>query len=273
MLIDDSVQHARALYIDLEWTCWDGPPPPGMTQEIIEIGIVEMDLITLEITKDASCFIRPRRWDISTKCTQLTGITRDDILAAKPLAEVLADLTQMFRPNGIPCCAWGEDGPILSRTCASMKLVNPFRQSVDLCRIIQCVFALKQQPSLSGTVKMLGLEFDGFPHGALPDARNTARVHAEILRRTRQKADRSDDCVVELKEVTSLSPFAQKLAESLKIKHSSALSERSLLRRQLIMKLVHWFTKDRAICEHQRHGEGHVACVVNLHGLDFRLTG
>ena len=216
MIMDDSVQHARALYIDLEWTCWDGPPPPGMTQEIIEIGVAEMDLITLEITKDASHFVRPRRWDISPKCTQLTGITRKNILTARPLADVLTDLSQEFRPRSVPCCSWGEDIPVLAKTCASMKLDNPFRMPIDLCKVFQSVFALKQQPGLSAAIKMLGLEFDGFPHGALSDARNAARVHASILRWTRQETDRTDDRVVEQKEVAPLSPFAQKLAESFK---------------------------------------------------------
>jgi inhibitor of KinA sporulation pathway (predicted exonuclease) len=133
-----------------------------------------------------------------------------------PLADVLTDLSQEFCPRSVPSCSWGEDIPVLAKTCASMKLVNPFRMPIDLCKVFQSVFALKQQPGLSAAIKMLGLEFDGFPHGALSDARNAARVHASILRWTRQETDRTDDRVVEQKEVVPLSPFAQKLAESFK---------------------------------------------------------
>ncbi len=43
----DDIHHTHALYLDLEWTCWNAPPPPGMQQEIIEIGIVEMDLVMI----------------------------------------------------------------------------------------------------------------------------------------------------------------------------------------------------------------------------------
>ncbi len=43
-----------------------------------------MDLSTLCITQQASHFVRPRRWEISLKCTQLTGITAEDIQSAKP---------------------------------------------------------------------------------------------------------------------------------------------------------------------------------------------
>jgi inhibitor of KinA sporulation pathway (predicted exonuclease) len=63
---------------------------------------------------------------------------------------------------------------------------------------------------------MLGVEFDGVPHGALPDARNTARVHACILRRLRRLPDPLPPRAINNDEVAPLSPFAQKLRESLK---------------------------------------------------------
>jgi hypothetical protein len=48
---EDEREHHSALYIDLELSCWAGAPPRGMRQEIIEIGVVELDLATLEITR------------------------------------------------------------------------------------------------------------------------------------------------------------------------------------------------------------------------------
>jgi hypothetical protein len=43
----DNVHHTHALYLDLEWSCGNVPPPPGMQQEMIEIGIVEMDVLII----------------------------------------------------------------------------------------------------------------------------------------------------------------------------------------------------------------------------------
>jgi hypothetical protein len=63
----------RALYLDVELTCWSGPPPSDMRQEIIENGVVEMDLLTLKLTREAAYFVRPHRWEISDKCAKLTG--------------------------------------------------------------------------------------------------------------------------------------------------------------------------------------------------------
>src|ERR1700722_19196908 len=106
---NDGKHHLRSLYIDVEQTCWAGPPPPGMRQEIIEIGIVEMDLQTLEITRESAHFVRPRRWEISDRCTELTGITRDDIKDARPFSEVIATVTREFSPARTLSCAWGND--------------------------------------------------------------------------------------------------------------------------------------------------------------------
>ena len=78
MTVPDEKHHTRSIYIDVEQSCWTGPPPPGMRQEIIEIGVVEMDLQTLEITRERARFVRPRRWEISDRCTELTGITEGE---------------------------------------------------------------------------------------------------------------------------------------------------------------------------------------------------
>jgi inhibitor of KinA sporulation pathway (predicted exonuclease) len=207
-----SIHHTYALYLDLEWTCWDAPPLPGMQQEIIEIGIVEMDLAKLDISQEASYFVRPRRWEISPKCTMLTGITDDDIRRATPLNDVLGVITKNFQPTNKPCCTWGDDLLVIERTCSSAGLVSPFRRPVDLSKVFQGAFVTKDQVSLSAAIQMLGLEFDGVPHGALPDARNTARLHAAILRRMRREPDPEPIPAVETNEVAPLSPFAQRLA-------------------------------------------------------------
>jgi inhibitor of KinA sporulation pathway (predicted exonuclease) len=214
MRSNGDIRHTCALYLDLEWTCWNVPPPLGMKPEIIEIGIAEMDLSTLNITQEAGCFVRPRRWEISLLCTRLIGITEDDIRKAKPLEEVLPILTKKFQPTNKACCTWGDDVSVMARTCKSFGLISPFRYPIDLAKIFQGVFVMKDHASLGTAIQMLGLDFDGVPHGALPDARNTARLHAAILRRIRR--DPVPPPISEQEEVVSLSAFAQKLSDCLK---------------------------------------------------------
>jgi len=38
----------QIIVLDVESTCWDGPPPPGEENEIIEIGICTLEVATGE---------------------------------------------------------------------------------------------------------------------------------------------------------------------------------------------------------------------------------
>jgi inhibitor of KinA sporulation pathway (predicted exonuclease) len=125
-------------------------------------------------------------------------------------------LSEKFNPANKPCFTWGDDVSVMARTCKSLGLVSPFRRPIDLAKIFNGVFATKEQTSLGKAIQMLGLEFDGVPHGALPDARNTAHVHASVLRRMRREPDPVASPVGVRVETVSLSPFAQKLSQCLK---------------------------------------------------------
>ncbi|WP_263375313.1 3'-5' exonuclease [Granulicella aggregans] len=189
MTIEDSKRHERLLYIDTESTFWAGPPPRGLSHEIIEIGVVEMDTATLKITRERSYFVRPKRWEISPRCAKLTGITADDIRTARTFPEVIAKVVKEFSPSTALSCTWGDDAALIAAACHRHGLPMPIRNVLDLAPLFQGLFLLKQMASLHNAVLMLGLNFDGVPHGALPDARNTALLHAEVLRRMRREPD------------------------------------------------------------------------------------
>jgi inhibitor of KinA sporulation pathway (predicted exonuclease) len=215
MTVDDTKHHIRSIYIDVELSCWAEPPPPGMRQEIIEIGLVEMDLHTLEITREKSHFVRPKRWEISDRCTNLTGITKEDIRSARPFPEVLAALTDEFSPSRALCCTWGNDAGLIAAACQSQGLRTPLRYLLDLAHLFQGLFLLKQTPGLRSAVGMLDLEFDGVPHGALVDARNTARVHAAVIHRMKRQPVPPPTPARQAAEVAALTPFGEKLRQAL----------------------------------------------------------
>jgi len=144
--------HKHAIYLDLEWTCWNTVPPAGMKQEIIEVGIVAMDLANLKLLDEASYFVRPRRWEISQKCTMITGITDQDIRSAKPLGEVHHANTAL-QVNEQMADHWdtgcnGEAGPYkwnetVSEPTIVLNVIDeslhriPERNSLQGCRIRQ----------------------------------------------------------------------------------------------------------------------------------------
>jgi inhibitor of KinA sporulation pathway (predicted exonuclease) len=209
--------HKSALYLDLECTFWEEPPPLGMKREIIEIGVVEMDLQSLTIVREAVYFVRPRRWDISQACTKLTGITAEDIQSALPFGDVLNALTAEFSPATKLCCTWGDDAEVIAHTCHSHGQKSPFRHIFDVGYFFQRAFLLKQQSSLGGALEMLGLDPEGIPHGALVDARNTARIHAALARRMRREPGPPARSVCEPRKTEPGGIFAEKLRQCLEI--------------------------------------------------------
>jgi inhibitor of KinA sporulation pathway (predicted exonuclease) len=217
MTSDEPQSHVRAIYIDVEMSFWGGPPPPGFKQEIIELGAVEMNLLTLQITREWSRFIRPRHWEISPKCTDLTGITKDDIQHARPFREVFDSLTEKFAPSRALCCTWGNDPEMIAAACQLHKLKSPLRNLLDLAQLVKSLFLLTQIPSLGKALDLLGLECEGVPHGALVDARSTAKVHAAVIRRMRREPDPPPLEVKNPVEVATLSVFAEKLRQSLRL--------------------------------------------------------
>lgn len=173
-----------AVYLDLEWNCADfsrqGDPEP----EIIEIGLAELDPISLRLVRESNYLVRPRQVDVSLRCTSITGITREDLIIARPLRDVISQIAQDW-PSKATCFAWGEDGDILTRACQATQVPLPFRRIVDLNRAVHLILLLSEQLGVRGATTALGLPLDGCDHMAVADARNTARIHAEILRRLR----------------------------------------------------------------------------------------
>lgn len=175
---------STAVYLDLEWNIARRRPNAAATLEIIEIGLVELDPITLSIVREASFLVRPRQVDISLLTTSITGITRDDLIHARPLRDVISAIVRDW-PRKATCFFWGNDGDILTRACCEHRVGAPFRHFVDLCLQMQNVLLLPEHVSVRNALEALSLPFDGGEHVAVVDARNTARIHAEIVRRIR----------------------------------------------------------------------------------------
>ena len=176
-----------AIYLDLEWNCADQPRPGDSDAEIVEIGLVALDPAWLLLVGEANYLVRPWHLDISLRCTAITGITRDDLVRAKPLRDVIANVAGDW-PGNATCFAWGNDGDILTQACMRHSLAVPFHRFVDLSREFQRTFLLRKQVSVRRAPDMLEIPFDGGEYMAVTDARNTARNHAEMLRRLRSAA-------------------------------------------------------------------------------------
>ncbi len=77
----------QILVIDIESTCWDGPPPLGQMSEIIEIGVCPVDVASLERGEKRCILVKPVKSEVSEFCTQLTTLTANDLKDAGSLAD------------------------------------------------------------------------------------------------------------------------------------------------------------------------------------------
>src|SRR5437868_15136499 len=75
------------LVIDVEATCWEGAPPAGQENEIIEIGVCTIDVRRRQRGERESILVRPQRSRVSPFCTQLTTLTQAEVDGGIPFEE------------------------------------------------------------------------------------------------------------------------------------------------------------------------------------------
>lgn len=170
----------RVLVVDFEFTCWRGRPPKGMMQEILEIGLVEVDLVNEKILNKDSIIIKPEMSVVSKFCTKLTSITNEQVKESGiTLSDAFSVLEKKYNLSDRCWGSWGKfDKTHLSRECKFKKIEFPFSEDyVD----IQKVFSKKKKDksrlySVENALKDLGIPFEGTPHRADADAYNTAII-------------------------------------------------------------------------------------------------
>lgn len=168
----------QLVIIDLEATCWRGPPPPGQRNEIIEIGVTALDLATFEIADRDAVFVKPTLSEISPFCTELTQITPEMVAGGLSLADACMWLRDRFRTAERIWGSWGSfDRKMFEAQCTADGVPYPFSpHHVNLKRVYARLTKRKQGVGLRSALEHLELSFDGTPHRGGDDAYNTARI-------------------------------------------------------------------------------------------------
>ncbi len=181
------VHHSKILFADFEMTCGYGPEivdTEVRQQEIIQVGVVEVDTNDLSIIRTKSIYVKPVHGHITEYCTNLTGITQEMVDNAPTLGQASKALRR-FGTKSRVWYAWGNDADQVRDECERKKVPNPFcDKHVDL--LLQ--FAQLRGTRKKGLKKALGaleLEFEGNQHCALDDSINTARIWIELAKKIR----------------------------------------------------------------------------------------
>ena len=182
----------KTQFLDVEMLCWpDGNCPNDQTKHIIEIGIVEVELEDLQISRTKSYFIRPKdkNFEVSDYCTNLTGITRSNLIdEGRYFSDAMHTIKKEFAPQNKNTFAWGSDYEPIAKHCSDYDVSNPWATNGiwDFGVFFRGAFNLKHKMSLTEAMKTLDLSFEGTPHRAVDDARALAHLHNEMMRRLRK---------------------------------------------------------------------------------------
>jgi inhibitor of KinA sporulation pathway (predicted exonuclease) len=186
------LRNDQLVVIDLEATCWQGDPPPGMVNETIEIGVCLLNLQTLKISKQESLAVRPTRSQVSDFCYQLTGWDQPSIdRLGQPLARQAQQLLDRFDSRSRMWASWGNyDRLQLTLDCDRQGVAYPLSpQHLNAKALFALLRGDSKQVGLSAAVKRCGLAFEGPPHRGDADAYNVARVLAHLLQTFRGRGD------------------------------------------------------------------------------------
>lgn len=172
------------IVFDLEATCWEGSPP-GMQQEIIEIGAYRLNRYG-EIEGTFNRFVKPiLNPYLSPFCQELTSIEQAHVERAQNFPDVIElfqDWALIFEEEYL-LCSWGAfDKKMLIQDCRLHDLesdwVEPF---INLKRQYQDIRRLRRPQGLKKTVVKEGYEFTGIHHRAIDDAENLVKVFRSHL--------------------------------------------------------------------------------------------
>ncbi len=172
---------ASAVVYDLEFTAWEGSMRhrwlrPGEFKEIVQIGAVKVDALTLEVRERFDVFVRPRiNPCLSPYLEKLTGITTERLKdEGRDFAQAFDEFLA-FAGGGV-CAAFGRDELVFDENCRLYGHVP--RQRVPEFRDLRPWFRAQGMDTRGlhscDIGPRLGVPFDGQPHNALADCLSVA---------------------------------------------------------------------------------------------------
>jgi inhibitor of KinA sporulation pathway (predicted exonuclease) len=185
------VRRDRILFVDVEATCWDGDPPEGESREIIEFGIAEVDVASLEIRRTGSILVRPVRSTVSDFCRDLTGLDQATLRKdGRPLAHAVASLRKDWGVGSKAWFSWGTDRDLIDEDFATACIASPFSAHfTDLGFQFGALMGERSGVGLGRALELLGEDRFGRAHSGVSDAGSAAVAWIAMARRMRSLAD------------------------------------------------------------------------------------
>ncbi len=178
----------QILVIDIEATCWEGAPPEGEENEIIEVGICTLDVASGERLQKRSLLVRPERSRVSPFCQQLTSLTQEQVEGGISFAEACRILREEYLARERTWASYGDyDRTMFERQCRERDLLYPFSpRHLNIKTLLAVLQGLHGEVGMARGLELLGLPLEGVHHRGGDDAWNIAAMLAELMRRYRR---------------------------------------------------------------------------------------
>lgn len=175
------------LVVDVESTCWTGPPPVGQFSEILEIGLCPVDVASVTRLSKLSLLVKPVRSEISDFCTQLTTLKPEMFVDAGSLADAVQVLRHDYQSRERLWASWGDyDRRQFERVCGELGVSYPFGQShLNVKSLFAAAYGLTREVGLDQACSMAGVAMQGTHHRGDDDAWNIAELLCRLLRNMR----------------------------------------------------------------------------------------
>ncbi|CAL4075035.1 unnamed protein product, partial [Meganyctiphanes norvegica] len=194
--------------IDFEATC-EEVKPLGYKHEIIEFPAVLINVQSMKIISEFHSYIQPViNPKLTDFCTQLTGISQENVENSPMFPEVMHQFENWLKENNLNfeggVCrsfAIATDSPcdmgyfLLQHCNDSLHSFPEWAKHWINIKKGFCNFYKTGREPLSHMLEKLGLEFEGRPHSGMDDARNIARIVITLLK---------DGCYLRLNEKIQL---------------------------------------------------------------------
>ncbi len=176
----------KIIVVDVEATCWQGPPPPGQKNEIIEIGICVVDVDSLEREQKTTMFLQPSS-EVSEFCTKLTTIKPEDLKDGISLEEACRILSEKFKSAERRWASWGDfDRSQFSRECKEKGVKYPFGLGhLNVKTLFSITHGLRKELGMEAALQKIKAPLEGIHHRGCDDAWNIARVLCHTLKNAR----------------------------------------------------------------------------------------
>jgi inhibitor of KinA sporulation pathway (predicted exonuclease) len=173
--------------IDIEATCWEGTPPNGQENEIIEIGICPLDIATAQRLEKRNILVRPERSKVSEFCTKLTTLTQEQVDRGVSFKEACAILKNEYLTRERVWASFGDyDRKQFEKQCQARGIGYPFGpRHINVKTFFALIYNLSQEVGMAEALHISHLRLEGTHHRGSDDAWNIAAILSDLLTRSR----------------------------------------------------------------------------------------